>query len=77
MSRENQCPSVHRFSGEQCIQAEGHEGVCCGKAERFVSKDGVCITRAEWHSVNGKYRSHHQYVTTYPANATRRDSHAN
>lgn len=33
----------------------------------------VCgtITRCEWQSVGGVYKSHHQYDTKYPSNAKR------
>lgn len=63
------CPSIHKWSDQQCIRECGHEGVCYSKAVRSPS-DGT-ITRAEWHSVNGKFKSHHQYDTKYPRNARR------
>lgn len=58
------CPSHHRFSGEQCTREKGHDGVCSGRAQRGATT----ITRAEWWSKNGEYKSHHQYVTIYLSN---------
>ncbi len=62
------CPSIHKWSGLQCIRAAGHEGMCWGKATR-----GVCgtITRAVWRSIGGVFRSHHTYETRYPSSAKR------
>ena len=60
------CPSVHKWSGQRCIRPLDHDGLCWGNSQRGESGT---ITRAEWRSVSGKFKSHHQYDTRYPANA--------
>lgn len=64
---EQACPSVHLWSGVRCIRALGHDGLCWSKA---VRGNGF-ITRIEWRSENGKFKSHHQYDSKYPTNARR------
>jgi hypothetical protein len=59
------CPSIHLWSGQQCIREAGHDGYCHGKATR----GNGTITRAHRQSVNGKFKSHHWYETKYPTNA--------
>ena len=61
---EKQCPSVHKMNGQRCIREAGHDGYCWSKAQRGIG----CITRAEWSSENGRFTSHYQYNTKYPAN---------
>lgn len=63
------CPSVHKWSDQRCIREAGHDGLCWGKAQRGAFGT---ITRAQWHSVNGVFRSHHTYDTKYPSNAQSR-----
>lgn len=63
------CPSVHKWSDLGCIRDAGHDGLCWGPSQRGESGT---ITRAEWTSDNGVFKSHHQYATIYPANANRR-----
>jgi hypothetical protein len=65
MSRdEDKCPSVHYWSQSRCIRPAGHEGLCWSKAVRGERT----ITRAEWRSEKGKFKSHHHYATSYPVN---------
>ena len=59
------CPSVHIWSDSKCTRHLGHTGRChaaaCGGA-------GI-IKRAEWYSKDGKFHTHHGYITIYPRNA--------
>lgn len=64
----HECPSVHIWSGQRCIRERGHDGVCWGKSQRCSRG---AITRAEWVSIDGQFKSHHQYDTKYPTNAHR------
>lgn len=61
------CNIKHGFGDCRCIREKGHDGLCWSKAQR----GNGTITRAEWHSENGEFKSHHQYATTYPTNARR------
>lgn len=61
------CPSIHLWSGQQCIREAGHDGYCHGKAVHGSLYGS--FTRTHWHSVNGKFKSHHWYETKYPTNA--------
>ena len=62
----SKCPSVHKWSDAKCIREAWHEGRCWSKAIRAAVGT---ITRTEWNSVNGVFKSHHQYDTKYPTNA--------
>ena len=62
----NQCPSVHIWSGQRCIKVAGHDGICCGKMQ--PSPRAFCSTRAEWYSENGEFKSHHRYHSIYGRN---------
>lgn len=59
------CGIQHGFGDQVCNREKGHEGPCRCKAERGANT----ITYSEWYSENGKFKSHKQYVTIYPANA--------
>lgn len=61
----SKCPSIHKHAGCKCIRPEGHSGPCWSEAAKG---DGT-ITRCEWYSIDGKYRTHHEYHTIYPTNA--------
>lgn len=63
------CPSIHIWSDAKCILEQGHEGCCTSKAVR--NQNEGTVTRAEWYSKDGRFKSHKQYVTKYPANAVK------
>lgn len=69
MTASEKCPSVHKWSDLRCIREKGHEGRCWSKSVR--NRTSGTITRAEWHSVNGVFKSHYRYDTKYPTNSTK------
>lgn len=62
---KDKCNIVHGLSGVICIRTKDHSGLCWGKAQPNSSGS---ITRCKWHSKNGKFYSHSEYETIYPAN---------
>jgi hypothetical protein len=61
------CGSFHIHAGVRCIRHKGHDGLCWSKAQA----GGLgSISRCEWYSENGAFKTHHQYNTRYPSNAT-------
>lgn len=59
---ENRCPSIHALGGMRCIRHAGHDGDCWARA--ILDRTGA-MTRGEWQSVNGVYKRHLQYRTSY------------
>lgn len=70
MTKGERCPSIHKWSDQMCIRESGHDGYCWGKSQRNAAQG--TIIRAVWCSVNGVFKSHHQYDTKYPTNAAAR-----
>lgn len=66
---KERCGVKHKFGDVTCIRPIGHDGLCWGKAIRS-NVDGH-VTRCEWYSEGGKFKSHYQYRTMYPRNAER------
>lgn len=59
----NRCSSIHAHGGMKCIRKSGHDGLCWSRAA--MDRRTGAITRGEWYSVNGAFRSHYQYATKY------------